>query len=206
MSKWAFAIHTVTRSEGGINAVQLQSYISVTYKTAWAMLKKIRHAISSHDQTRPLSGLIKGGLAFCGKYAPSTIQLTVQEHPVIIATASQSEEQPEIVKIKLVSRSSMDGKTLTPSSLKAFMQDHVTCTEKINNVTIAAYKIRPRNYSNLVNLMNQFRSWVNDTFHGLGTKHLQNYLDEFCFRFNHASKSPGLSKRLTRICMSFGAG
>ncbi len=45
------------------------------------------------------------------------------------------------------------------------------------------------------------KSFINGTFHGLGQKHLQSYLDEFCYRFNRRSFSGELFNRLLSSCL-----
>ncbi|XEC93063.1 transposase [Paenibacillus tarimensis] len=203
--KWAYAIHIVACSDIGINAVQLQSLIGVTYKTAWAMLNKIRQAISSEDTAQPLSGFIQAGVAFCGKFQASTFHLTGQEHPVIFADASSDSAEHHSIKIKLVSRSHMDGKMLTPMGCTAFIRDHVVSSDETPDIRIANSKYRSRRLGSLVELMSRFRIWVNHTFHGLGAKRLQGYLDEFCFRQNYGNVFSNVPDHLARICMSFKA-
>lgn len=39
------------------------------------------------------------------------------------------------------------------------------------------------------------KAWIGGTFHGLSPKHLQSYLDEFCFRFNRR-RLPSVFDRL----------
>lgn len=43
------------------------------------------------------------------------------------------------------------------------------------------------------------------TYHGLGTKYLQTYLDEFCYRFNRRAFSGQLFGRLLNACISTGS-
>ncbi len=42
------------------------------------------------------------------------------------------------------------------------------------------------------------------TFHGIGRKHLQSYLDEFCYRFNRRRWEKELFDRLIRACATSG--
>jgi len=43
-------------------------------------------------------------------------------------------------------------------------------------------------------------SFLLGTFHGIGEKHLQTYLDEFCFRFNRRRWQGQLFDRLVTAC------
>ena len=56
LRKWITAIWLVSRSDKGINAVQLHTIIQVTYKTSWLMLHKIRASIHIEDQNQQLNG------------------------------------------------------------------------------------------------------------------------------------------------------
>lgn len=57
LRKWIAAIWLVANPKEGINAVRLRSIIDVTYKTAWAMLHKIRTAISCADEGSGLKSM-----------------------------------------------------------------------------------------------------------------------------------------------------
>ena len=46
------------------------------------------------------------------------------------------------------------------------------------------------------------KAFINGTFHGLDKKHLQQYLDEFCFRFNRRWFSGELFNRIVNACIT----
>lgn len=53
LSKWLAAIHLMCASKKGISAHQLHRMLGVTYKTAWFMAHRIRHAM---QQTLQVTG------------------------------------------------------------------------------------------------------------------------------------------------------
>lgn len=65
--KWMTAFRLVSNTAKGINAVQLQAAIGVTYKTAFAMLRKIRRVLVQSNEREPLTGHVKGGLRYYGR-------------------------------------------------------------------------------------------------------------------------------------------
>ena len=60
-----------------------------------------------------------------------------------------------------------------------------------------AHLILPHVHTFISNL----RAFVIGTYHGLGEKHLQQYLDEFCYRFNRRRHHDELFDRLLRACL-----
>jgi len=48
------------------------------------------------------------------------------------------------------------------------------------------------------------KAFIGGTFHGLDAKHLQRYLDEFCYRFNRRFFPKGIFPRLINACLSTG--
>jgi len=51
-------------------------------------------------------------------------------------------------------------------------------------------------------LISNAKAFIGGTHHGLDKKHLQAYLDEFCYRFNRRVWQPQLFGRLLSACVS----
>jgi len=51
-------------------------------------------------------------------------------------------------------------------------------------------------------LISNAKSFLLGTFHGIGRKHLQAYLDEFCYRFNRRYWEHQLFDRLVTACVN----
>ena len=57
LRKWFWAICMVARDKRGVSALRLQRELSVSYPTAWLMLRKIRHGMGERDGLCLLSGI-----------------------------------------------------------------------------------------------------------------------------------------------------
>ncbi|MGZ9586742.1 transposase [Paenibacillus marinisediminis] len=199
LKKWITAIWLV--AQHNINAVQLSSIIQVTYKTAWSILHKIRAVISSADADQPLEGTVQGIVSFHSKpLYPTSWELHSTEQPLIIAAAITAHEQITSLKIKTVDRQHLYGKSLRNIACDHFIDLH-TYTD-ISKITIVQQLCRTNRFHYLKKVFQQARRWMIDTFHGIGPKYLQRYLDEFCFRSNAVSGHYSSWDQLIGISMS----
>ncbi|MFD3268673.1 transposase [Paenibacillus dendritiformis] len=200
LRKWLTALWLVSRSDAGINAVQLRSIIQVTYKTAWLILHKIRAAISHSDANHPLPGVVQGIVAFYGRSIPSPIQLHPKECPLIIAeSVTGSSSHTGRLKMKKVDPKHCSKKLLLPIGCDHFAAWHA---ENPDETYINRFHIQVRRNSRLYQTFRQAWRWMNDTFHGIGSKYLQAYLDEFSFRYNALAEHACTMQRLLHLCMS----
>jgi transposase-like protein len=196
LSKWRIAFHLMSESSG-VNAVQLSKLISVTYKTAWSMLRKIRQAISRQDALQPLTGKVRGGLGIFGHRTLQPFDCHPKEHPVVAAASYQNGE-PAYIKLKLINRNLIDKRSLHPSGKLAFMNEHV-------RPGTSDFRMLERFWFHttlLPQIFEQAKTWIDRTFHGIGAPHLQAYWDEFCFRLNQSHRKEPATDALCRICMS----
>lgn len=199
LCKWVAALHLVS-SHSSINAVRLSEQIQVTYKTAWTMLRKIRQAIHETDEKQPLSGTVRAGLAFYGgnHYHQPFVKHS-KEHPVIVSAGLRFNGCPDYIKIKVISARNMEGKHLHRSGQDAFVRQHVQ--DGTWDVKMLK-RFQLHEVSVLPQVMKQAITWINRTFHGIGSKYLQSYWDEFCFRLNQSYRNLTAMDSLSRICMS----
>ena len=77
----------------------------------------------------------------------------------------------------------------------------------IYNALSDGYAHKPKNFSPgkepehlhwLHTIISNAKAFISGTFHGLGSAHLQRYLDEFCYRFNRRRFGDGIFPRLVR--------
>ncbi|MEX2416374.1 MAG: IS1595 family transposase [Paenibacillaceae bacterium] len=200
MLKWLTAFFFVSRTDSGINAVQLQERINVTYKTSWSMLHVIRQAISKIDNNQPLSGTIRGGIGICSQlpYSP-TSELHPQEKPVLIGATIDEHEQPVIIKMKLVNPKLMRFKHLDYTSIQDFTERHIEAgTEEVQLVQRVPFN----KFRSIKNIFELAMIRLTHTFKGLTSRYLQLYLDEACYRINLSLQNKPIFDNLTQLCLS----
>lgn len=68
LRKWFWALYRMGQDKKGISATMLRKEIGVSYPTAWIMLQKIRHAMTTGERDRVLHGLVELDDAYLGGF------------------------------------------------------------------------------------------------------------------------------------------
>jgi hypothetical protein len=201
LSKWLLALYLITQETLKTNARELSRIIQVTYKTAWLILHKIRHAMGEADGDVQLNGHVSVTSAIYGTQPNShSFARLPQDSPALVGASMNNQQEPEYVKIKLVPDTHLKENEIHRSGIKAFTEVNVHQGATTDYV-IKRYA--PLNQRPAYSLFKASRNWIHSTYHGLGKRHLQAYLNEFCYRMNmKLCKSASVFTELTRLCSS----
>jgi hypothetical protein len=205
LKTWFWAIYLVASDKRGYSAAQLSRQLKLPYSTAWFLLHRIRDAMGQRDAEYLLSGLVEmddtyfGGPTSGGKRGRGT-----KKTKAMVAVSKDSKGKPQFIKMRVVPN--LRGKTIG-----SFAHDNIQPGSTIQSDGLLSYrKPLADNYTHqyeiydpdtgllhwLHTIIGNAKASVNGTFHGLGGKHLQHYLDEFCFRFNRRYFHGNLFMRL----------
>jgi hypothetical protein len=173
LTRWFQAMFLISQPSG-ISSTRLSEVIQVTYKTAWLIARKIRHAMQQADEGDPLTGVVRVDPIYYGYTYFSDAR-----QPLLIGGSLDERDEPEQVKIKQPDPSHVNSESrwIKKSGVQAFVNDHTDGQD----VTVFT---RGKLHHSLNLIKRKMTEWLNNTFHGIGAKHLQAYLDEFCFRLN----------------------
>jgi transposase-like protein len=200
LRKWLVALFLVSRTSCGINAVELSKIIKVTYKTAWLILHKIRDAISEADTNAPLTGFINVNDVFYGRRPQSTFQRSPHEHPVLVGASMNDPDTPTYIKMKIVPKIHLDEKYVLDSGKDHFINQHTASSPEQIQFTTGPYKAIK--HKKLYPYFIQAKRWINNTFHGIGSRYLDSYLNEFCYRVNRNIRSIDIFDSLAYLSMA----
>ncbi|MDG0811936.1 IS1595 family transposase [Cohnella rhizosphaerae] len=184
LEKWFSALYLMQQ---GISAKLLAEIIQVTYKTAWLMNHKLRHAIQVWDESRPLKGELQLYGDFYARPAMSGVfdPPDQRDQPAVVGASIDPESGGVAeVKIKRLPHGEFRRRSYDVECYGTFLWRHVTDVKsEIHSIEIVKQS-DSEGVTEIGLIWRGVIGWLARTFGGIGPKHLQAYLDEFCYRIN----------------------
>ena len=204
LTKWFWAIYLVACDKRGISALALAGKIEVSYKTAWYMLYRIRKAMEMRDNQYALGGIIEFDDSYFGAKIKGVRGRKAGNQGVFVAVSKDEKGNPIYLKMRVtdnIQKPSVEefvSANLVPGSIvetDGFRSYKKPLAEKY---THRAEDFNPdsEHLKWLHRIIGNAKAFINGTYHGTSTKHLQMYLSEFCYRFNRRSFSGAIFDRL----------
>src|SRR6516225_6595258 len=208
LTLWFRAMWHLTSQKNGISALGLQRELGIgSYKTAWTLLHKLRRAMVRPGRER-LRGGVEVDEAYWGAPEEGAVgRLT--EDKALIAVAVE-EDRDGIGRIRLhripnltratlhdfIAQSIEPGSTVRTDGLPAYLDlagyDH---DRKVQRSQPKGEHLLPRAHR----VISLFKRWLMGTHQGaVSHDHLDDYLNEFVFRFNRR-KSASRGKLFFRL-------
>ena len=208
LTTWLRGMWQVTTQKCGVSALGLQRVLGLgSYKTAWAMLHKLRRAMVRPGRDR-LRGTVEVDESYWGGEEEGVIGRLTEKKALIVVAAEEDGEGIGRVRLRHVP-------DLSKLSLHGFIRDGVEPGSTVRTDGLNAYMglkgyvhdrqvqrqqadgehLLPRVHR-VVSLL---KRWLLRTHQGgIGYEHLDYYLDEFTFRFNRR-KSASRGKLFYRL-------
>ncbi len=206
LATWFRAMWYVTSQKGGVSALGLQRVLGLgSYRTAWAMLHKLRAAMVRPGREQ-LNGTVEVDEAFWGAAEQGVYgRLTITKALIIVAAEEDGagigrirmQRIPDMTRASLhgfIGRSIERGSTVRTDGWSAYLGlEGYTHLPEIQKQT--GDHLLPRVHR----VVSLFKRWVLGTHQGaISHQHLDSYLDEFTFRFNRR-KSGSRGKLFFRL-------
>jgi transposase-like protein len=192
---WFYAMYLMTSTRCGISAKQLERELGVTYKTAWRMFHLIRHELMEQDET-PLDGKVEADETFVGGKPRVGRPMTSSQHLARHTTVSGVVERGGRV-IASVSKHRVDTRnhvatyvlpsaTLFTDSYPAYNEvgSKFASHHRINH-TERIYVSGDVHTQTIEGFWALVKGGLRGVYHAVSAKHLQGYLNEFAWRYNH---------------------
>jgi len=204
LTKWFWAIYLVACDKRGISALALAGKIEVSYKTAWYLLRRIRGAMQMRDDRYVLGGIVEFDDSYFGGKIKGKEGRGAGNQPVFVAVSKDDKGNPAYLRMQVT-------KNVQSNSVESFARERIAYGAVVQTDGYNAYRTPlSKRYHHqrevfkpdgellrwLHHLIGNAKTFINGTYHGTSTKHLQMYLSEFCYRFNRRKYNGAIFDRL----------
>jgi len=209
--KWFWAIYHVSCDKGGISALRLSKEVDINWRTAFHMLRKIRIAMGNRNNIYGLNGTVELDDAYVGgKKAGKRGRGAGGKVSVLVACENHN-GIPGFMAMKVIDSVSIEEiKRFTTEQISSSATVRTDAYPSNNGVALHATlekKVTPPEF------VDQWLPWVHvaianlkrfilGSFHGTSTRYVQEYLNEFCYRFNRRFWEDQIPTRLLALCAS----
>ena len=205
---WLLAFSLMFASKKGISSHQLHRMLGITYKSAWFMSMRVRHAMAKE----PLVGMLSGKVEADETYVGGKIgNMSNYQRRKIRKTGSRFDNKTPV--LALVER---DGNVrtrvvanVTSKNLKTFLTENIAKKSTLYTDEFRGYKNIGKEFSKHRTVMHNIHQYVKGdasinsaesffsllkrgvtgSFHHISPEHLQRYSDEFSWRWNRRKVS-----------------
>jgi transposase-like protein/uncharacterized protein YfbU (UPF0304 family) len=213
LRKWFYAVHLFVNGKKGISGLQLQREVNVTYKCAWRILKQIRIAMGNKANEEFVRSIVEMDETYVGGEPRKN---NIKNDKIKSKRGRGTNQTPIIgvadrvnkkihAKIATVNEA---GKKLSGRQLLDVLEEvskeecNVVITDEFNGYNLFDHtdnvhlRINHRkeyadgfvHTNNIESFWATLKRGIYGIYHHVSVRHLQKYIDEFCFRWNNRQK------------------
>src|SRR6266567_2845725 len=222
---WFFAMYTMASTRCGVSAKQLERELGVTYKTAWRMFNKIRSLMDQDDDQ--FSGTVEMDESYFGgkdkwKHEvkkPHAGRGSITKTPVFGIAQRGSDGSHGKVSVRIAdgtkatdllpyaSKKVLPASTVYTDEFKSYdaLEGMGYAHQRVNHAQ-SVYVSGNVHTNTLEGFWALVKRGIGGVYHSVSTEHLQSYLDEYAFRYNHRDAPGGMFSALLGRIEKAGPG
>jgi hypothetical protein len=197
LTLWFRAMWQITAQKNGISAIGLQRVLGLgSYKTAWTVLHKLRRAMVRPGRDR-LHGIVEVDDAYWGGPEEEVRGRQTYDKALIVVAAEVDGNGIGRIRLRHIpdlNRETLPGFIVETIELGSIVQtDGLQAYRELNGF-VHDRQVQRRHEDHLMprvhRVISLFKRWLLGTHQGaIGSDYLQDYLDEFTFRFNRRTSA-----------------
>ncbi len=209
LRKWMYALHLFLNGKKGISGYQLQREIGVTYKTAWRMLKQIRTAMGNQENKEFIDTIIEIDECYIGGKPRKNNHKDDDDNnkrgrgtkkTPVVGVVDRNGKQ---IHAK-VAMPDNNGQKLTGKQLMSILDEVCKSSNVVITDEFSGYnRLKRTNHlhftidhqeaftdgfvhtNNIESFWATLKRGILGIYHHVSADYLQNYVNEFCFRYNN---------------------
>ncbi len=199
LSKWFAALYLMSSSKKGISAHQLHRGLGLTYKTAWFLCHRIRHAMRTRAFRSYLSGTVEVDETYVGAKKPGKRGRGAAGKTIVLGMVKRGGDVnariiPDVKRRTLrpiIAKTVRKGSRLMSDDLSSYLG----LSDRYRHGVVAHSRGYVAGKDIHVNTAESFfallKRGLHGTFHHVGKHKLDMYCGEFGFRWNTRHVSDG---------------
>ena len=212
---WFSIIYEVAHDKGGASALRLSKRFGMRRSTIHNILHKVRIAMGTRDANLTLAGYIEMDEAFFGgksKKVPGE-SATRNKKQVLVLVESEGKQAGNVVMKVIDSGSPEDLAPVIAEKVESepggqwFRSDgwgslHVVINDgHLIEMTAIPKALLDSELRCASLAVSHAKAFFKGTYHHFCKKHIQRYLDEFCYRWNRRHLEPQIASHLITACV-----
>jgi transposase-like protein len=210
LTKWFWAVYWMGSDKGGISALRLSKLIGVTWRSAYRVLTKLRTAMGHRDSIYRLSEVIELDDALIGGKKSGKRGRGAEGKVSVLIACENIDDRPGFIAMEAV-------ESVSKKAIESFAKRRILANQEVHTDGLHANKGVAPHVTHIskvtpAEMVDEWLPWVHiaianlkrfllGTFHGTTKHYLQNYLNEFCYRFNRRFWEAEIPNRLMRLCV-----
>jgi transposase len=203
---WFYAIFQFSVSKNGVSAKELERTLGVTYKTAWRMCRQIRKLMEEDGDL--LTGEVEIDETYIGgrrklahKYDNKSVVFGMVERNGVAKTMHVKSNGSRVL-LPVIIKDVAPQSSIHSDEWRAYkvLPKHGYSHTTVNHSKLEY--VRGSAHTNTIEgYWSQLKRSIDGTYHSVSPKYLQQYLNEFSFRYNLRSVSicPVLLERAAKL-------
>jgi transposase-like protein len=198
LKHWFKAIWFFTTTKSGISASNLERLLGISYPTAWTWLQKLKRCCVRKERN-PLSGEVEVDEFYLGgKQSGKQGRGSENKQKIVVAVEKQYskvQEKTIMGRIRVQVVPDCSAESLLPFIKENVEKDSTIITDKwASYFGVSKEGFKHKSYkmiesmcmlNNAHKVISLIKRWITGTLQTrIGTEHIQQYMDEYVFRFN----------------------
>jgi transposase-like protein len=201
---WFYAIYLMSATRCGISAKQVQRETGVTYKTAWRMFNQMRSLLQEDNE--PTSGEFEvdetyiGGKKKPGKRGRGaggkTPVLGVAQRKCKVSASIPTSLKSSVV-VPLIKERALPKSMVYTDEFPTYdyLKEHGLKHKRVHHAS-KVWVAGDAHTNTIEGFWSALKRGINGVYHAVSLKHLQGYINEYSFRYNHRKDDKPMFKTI----------